>query len=214
MSQKAPWVVCDRMHAGLTVGDIKEAVDFYIEKLGFTLGFLWGEPPHMAGVNLGNVSVHLFKGQPVAEELNGTKVYFVIENVDELYEFHRSNGVQTLGAPENQVYELRDYLVKDLYGNLLGFGQYVMSTEPKLKIERVEVPVRLEKRLAALLKDLAEHKGMNIDSTLEETLLHTFEAYGDGVASPHTKHTLRYIQELKKKHGIDYDVHASYRFEE
>ena len=25
---------------------------------------------------------------------------------------------------------------------------------------------------------------------------------------------IRYIQELKKKHGIDYDVHASYRFVE
>ncbi len=39
-------------------------------------------------------------------------------------------------------------------------------------------------------------------------------ALGDGVASPHTKRQLAYIQELKKKHGIDYDSHASYRFEE
>jgi catechol 2,3-dioxygenase-like lactoylglutathione lyase family enzyme len=37
---------------------------------------------------------------------------------------------------------------------------------------------------------------------------------GDGVASPHTKGQLRYIQELKKKHGIDYDSHGSYRFVE
>jgi len=36
----------------------------------------------------------------------------------------------------------------------------------------------------------------------------------DGVASPHTRGDLRYIQELKKKHGIDYDAHASYRFVE
>src|SRR5687768_2625043 len=140
----APWIVCDRMHAGLTVGDIKEAVDFYTQKLGFTLGFFWGDPPDMAGVNLGSVSVHLFKGDPATIVNFGARVYFVIENVDELYEFHRSNGVNTLSAPENQVYELRDYLVKDLYGNILGFGQYIMSTEPKLKIERVEVPVRLE----------------------------------------------------------------------
>jgi hypothetical protein len=26
--------------------------------------------------------------------------------------------------------------------------------------------------------------------------------------------TLRYIEELKKKHGIDYDSHGSYRFVE
>jgi len=35
-----------------------------------------------------------------------------------------------------------------------------------------------------------------------------------GVPSPHTKAQLRHIQELKKKHGIDYDSHGSYRFKE
>jgi len=74
--------------------------------------------------------------------------------------------------------------------------------------------VRLEKRLAALLHDLAAHKRMSLSSLLEEILLHTNEPLGDGVASPHTKSQLRYIQELKKKHGIDYDSHGSYRFVE
>jgi len=76
------------------------------------------------------------------------------------------------------------------------------------------VPVRLEKRLAGLLQELAAHKRMSVSSCLEETLLHTFEPLGEGVASPHTKSDLRYIQALKTKHGIDYDCHASYRFEE
>jgi hypothetical protein len=83
-----------------------------------------------------------------------------------------------------------------------------------VKITRVDVPVRLEQRLAALLQDLAEHKRMSLNSCFEEILLHTCEPYGNGVASPHTKRTLRYIKELKKKHGIDYDTHASYRFVE
>ncbi len=74
--------------------------------------------------------------------------------------------------------------------------------------------VRLESRLAALLEDLAEYKSMSLTSCLEETLLHTFEPVGGGVASPHTDRTLDYIHELKKKHGIDYDTHASYRFVE
>jgi glyoxalase/bleomycin resistance protein/dioxygenase superfamily protein len=77
-----------------------------------------------------------------------------------------------------------------------------------------EVQIFLEKRLAALLRDLAAHKRMSLDSCLEEILLHTCEPLGNGVASPHTKGQLRFIQELKKKHGIDYDSHASYRFVE
>jgi hypothetical protein len=47
---------------------------------------------------------------------------------------------------------------------------------------------------------ISPHKRMSVDGCLEEMLLHTNE----GVA-PHTKTILRYIQELKKKHGIDYD---------
>jgi hypothetical protein len=50
---------------------------------------------------------------------------------------------------------------------------------------------------------------MSVDGCLEEMLLHTNEGVG-----PHTKTTLHHIQELKKKHGIDYDTHASYRFAE
>jgi ABC-type transporter Mla subunit MlaD len=80
---------------------------------------------------------------------------------------------------------------------------------PPIKIERVDVPVRLEKRLATLLLDLAQHKRMSVNSCLEEILLHTNES-----VEPHTKATLRHIQELKEKHGIDYDSHGSYRFVE
>ena len=47
------------------------------------------------------------------------------------------------------------------------------------------------------------------------SVLHTFEKVPrGGVASPHTENTLAYIQELKGKHGIEYDTHASYRFVE
>jgi hypothetical protein len=85
----------------------------------------------------------------------------------------------------------------------------VYNVGPAVEIERVDVPVRLEKRLAALLEDLAAHKRMSVSSCLEETLLHTLEG-----VEPHTKRDLRHIEELKRKHGIDYDTHASYRFVE
>jgi len=199
------------VNPGFTVLDLQKAIAFYTEKLGFTFEFDWGEPPYFAGIRLGNVSVHLMKRE---KEAGNNSAYFAVEDVDSLYNFHQSNGVEITETIANRPYDMRDYQVRDLYGNYLGFGQYIMPSTPSLKIQRVDIPLRLEKRLAALLYDLAEHKGMSIDSTLEETLLHTFEPLGEGVASPHTKTTLLYIQKLKKKHGIDYDVHASYRFVE
>ena len=210
-SQNPPLVECERFHPGLNVPDVSAAADYYTKTLGFRLLFMAGEPPGIAGVDLDGVSLHLLEGNPIP---GGCSIYFVIGDADEFYEYHRSNGVEILAPPTDQPYELRDYRIKDLNGYELIFGHRLFNAGPPIKIERVDVPVRLEKRLAALLYDLAEHKHMTVNSTLEETLLHTFEEFGDSVASPHTKRTLRYIKELQKKHGIDYDSHGSYRFVE
>ena len=207
----APQVDCEQHHPALSVSDVVAAAEFHTKKLGFRLGFTWGEPPTMAGVNLGQVQVFLEQGTPSPQ---GCSVYFVISHADELYEFHRATGVHIVEPPADRPWGLRDYTIRDLDGYCLTFGHHLFNVGPRLEIERVDVPVRLEKRLAALLHDLAEHKRMSLNSCLEETLLHTFERIGEGVASPHTRHTLNYIQELKQKHGIDYDSHASYRFVE
>ena len=203
-----PRVECERFHPGLSVPDVPAAAGYFTKTLGFQLLFM---TPEIAGVDLGGVSVHLLKGKANPA---GCSVYFVISDADELYEFHKANGVEIVSPPVDQHYELRDYRIRDLNGYELVFGHRIYSMGTPIKIKRIDVPVRLEKRLAALLQDLADHKHMSISSTLEETLLHTFEEYGDSVASPHTKRTLRYIRELKKKHGIDYDSHGSYRFVE
>ena len=206
-----PQIECEQHHAGLAVSDVSAAVEFYTTKLGFGLGFTWGEPPTFAGVNLDHVQIFLAEGTPSP---SGCSVYFLVGDADELYAFHRANGVEIAQTIDDREYGIRDYVIRDLNGYLLCFGHHLLNAGPKIKIERVDVPVRLEKRLAALLYDLAEHKRMSVSSCLEEILLHTNEPLGDGVASPHTKRTLAYIQELKKKHGIDYDSHASYRWEE
>lgn len=210
-TRSVPNVECEQAHAALMVPDLRAAVEFYTGKLGFFLAFTWGEPPTFAGVNLGHVQVFLDQGNP---NPSGYALYFVIGDADELHEFHCANGVEIVEPPGRREWGFRDYSVRDLNGYVLTFGHRLPDAGPPLPIERVDVPVRLEKRLAALLRDLAEHKHMSLTSCLEEILLHTSEPRGDGVASPHTPRTLAHIQELKRKHGIDYDSHASYRFVE
>ena len=206
-----PEVECEQHHAGLTVGDVREALTFYESRLGFRTALTDGDPPEFAGVNLGTQQIFLRKG---SSGPNGGTVYFLVGDADALHEHHRSTGVEVAEPIDDRHYGIRDYTVRDPWGNYLTFGHRLLSAGPPLKIERVDVPVRLEKRLAALLHDLAEHKRMSVSSCLEEILLHTNEPLGDGVASPHTQSTLAYIQKLKVKHGIDYDSHASYRWTE
>lgn len=115
----APQVECEQHHTILPVSDLLGAVEFYTKKLGFWLAFTWGEPATMAGVNLGHVQIFLEQGTPNPK---GCSMYFVIDNADRLYDFHRSVGVEILQAPEDKPWGLREYTVKDLYGYVITFG--------------------------------------------------------------------------------------------
>jgi catechol 2,3-dioxygenase-like lactoylglutathione lyase family enzyme len=201
-----PPIECEKMHVTLPVSDLSAAIEFYVTKLAFRLGFLWGESAWFAGITLGEMEIFLKEDTPAP---NAGAVVFMVNDADALYEFHRANGVEVVEAISDREYGIRDYAVKDLYGYRLVFGHPIYNVGPKIRIERVDVPVRLEKRLAGLLQDLAEHKRMSVGSCLEEILLHTNEG-----VEPHTTSQLQYIEELKKKHGIDYDSHGSYRFVE
>lgn len=205
-------IECSQVFPTLRVKDINATIDFYTKKLGFTLTFVWGNPTSYAGLGLGRTIIHIT--QQSSGPIERAEVNFVVGDANSLYQMHQENGVNITVPIDDREYGLRDYQVTDPDGNYIGFGHYIYNQGPPIRIERVDVPVRLEKRLAALLADLAEHKGMSISGTLEETLLHTFERVGDSVASPHTSATLDYIEKLKKKHGIDYDTHGSYRFVE
>jgi hypothetical protein len=155
----------------------------------------------------GETEIFLAKGPPIAG--SSPAIFFTVADADELYEFHRATGVNIPQPIQDRPWGLRDYTVRDLHGHELVFGHPIYNQGPPLVIERVDVPLRLERRLAALLLDLAAHKRMSVDSCLEEILLHTNEG-----VEPHTQATLRHIRQLNKKHGIDYDTHASYRFVE
>src|SRR5690242_10487514 len=101
-----PTIECEMLHPTLFVRDVRAATAFYTEKLGFELGFLWGDPPSMAGVNLGKVSVHLSQGEPRS---GGCEVYFVVGDVDELHALHVANGVAVSAPPANKPWGLRQY---------------------------------------------------------------------------------------------------------
>ncbi|MEM8931380.1 MAG: VOC family protein, partial [Acidobacteriota bacterium] len=194
------------------VRDLSAAIEFYTQRLGFSIDFAWGEPPTYAGVRLGRVSVHLTEGE---RPVSGSKVYFVIDALDPLYAKHATAAVEIVDGPENCPWGMREHAVRDLDGHVLRFGQPIPVKDPPLAIERAEVTARIESRLAGLLDDLARHKGMTLGECLEEIVLHSFERVGDeGTASPHDRPTFDHLDELKQRHGLDYDTHACYRFVE
>ncbi len=76
----------------------------------------------------------------------------------------------------------------------------------KIKVQRVQTGVRMEKRLLKVLKSLAEYLEMSLGDLLEGITLHAFEG-----KAPFTDATLKKITQMKAIFGVDYGVEAAHK---
>lgn len=83
-------------------------------------------------------------------------------------------------------------------------------SEKKLKIERVQTGVRLEKRMVKVLKAMAEYHDITLSDLLEGIILHALE----GKAVPFSEETLQSIQQLKDIYGMDYGLEFAHKLVE
>lgn len=92
------------------------------------------------------------------------------------------------------------------------------NTIARLPVERVQLGVRMEKRLVKVLKALAEFEGVTLGQLLEKIVLHSFEPAagheGELAASPHSKKALTAIADLKRVYEMDFDAHTAKRFDD
>ena len=81
----------------------------------------------------------------------------------------------------------------------------------KLKVERVQTGVRLEKRLLKVLKGLAEYFEISLTELLEGILLHEL----DGKSAFEGKlEILKTIKGLRDVYGMDLDSSHAHRLED
>ena len=92
------------------------------------------------------------------------------------------------------------------------------SREDALGVERVQVGVRLERRMVKVLKALAEFEGVSLGQLIEKIVLHSFEPVpgqeGEASASPHSVRALAAIEDLRRVYELTYEVHATRHFVE
>ncbi|MEW5351491.1 MULTISPECIES: VOC family protein [unclassified Streptomyces] len=122
----------------LLYADAKAAVGQLTEALGFTeLSVYEGEDGLVQHAELvqGNGAVMLGskgRGGRFDEAMRGAGpagVYVVVDDVDGHYQRAVDHGVEILMPPTDQEYGSRDYLARDLEGNVWSFGTYAPRTE-------------------------------------------------------------------------------------
>jgi catechol 2,3-dioxygenase-like lactoylglutathione lyase family enzyme len=112
------------------VADVKCAAEFYREKLGFHLVYLFGEPPFYALVERGGARINLRhvdaparyrpEGDPDVLTAN-----IPVQGIKGLYVELRSRGVDFAQTLKEQPWGASDFLVRDPDGNLLCFASVV-----------------------------------------------------------------------------------------
>ena len=114
----------------LYVHDVAQTANYYQEKLGFTIDFLFGDPPVHAGVSRGNWTGNMVQIQLAQVDASqqvtpsGYLYIFVNSAIDTLYRTYLANGVEIVNPPESYPWGLREFTIRDLNGHLLRFGTH------------------------------------------------------------------------------------------
>lgn len=117
--------------AQLFVTDIKASCDFYTGKLGFTVAFVYGHPPHygqvtrdQARLNLRVIGEPVFAGDIREREglLSATLTVGSADEIKQLFLNYQARGVRFRQTLKKEPWGATTFLVLDPDGNLILFA--------------------------------------------------------------------------------------------
>ena len=110
----------------LEVKDVAVSEAFYREKLGFSPGRFYGEPPNFCLMSRDRVRVYLdrTRSSPRATPLNQYwSLYIYVDDVDAFAAELAARGLAFAREIEDQDYGSRDFDIRAPAGPLIGIGQ-------------------------------------------------------------------------------------------
>src|SRR6202035_3601534 len=115
----------------LFVADIMAACEFFTRKLGFSIGFTYGEPPYYAQVRRDGARINLrcVERPPIDEAmrerqelLSATLVVATAHEIKALFLEFQAAGTSFVQTLQSKPWGARDFIVRDPDGNLLLFA--------------------------------------------------------------------------------------------
>jgi uncharacterized glyoxalase superfamily protein PhnB len=129
--QAAPRPILNSIEAQLFVANIRSSCDFYTNKLGFAVGFIYGDPPYYAQVFRDNARLNLrlvcepvFAGD-VREREHLLSASITVESADEvrqLFLSYQAAEVRFSQTLKKEPWGARNFIVIDPDGNLVLFA--------------------------------------------------------------------------------------------
>jgi uncharacterized glyoxalase superfamily protein PhnB len=117
--------------AHLYVRDIKSSFDFFTMKLGFTIDFVYGDPPFYGQVSRDNARLALrymdeaFFAEDIREReglLSASITLATAEEIKQLFLTYQAADVTFAQSLRNEPWQAKTFMVKDPDGNLILFA--------------------------------------------------------------------------------------------
>ena len=103
----------------LNVKNFAASMDYYVNKLGFTKKWDWGDPPTFGCVARGKIEIFLCEG---GQGQPGTWMSIFTDDVDALHEEYKRSGVFIRQPPTNMPWGVREMNIQDLDGHRFRMG--------------------------------------------------------------------------------------------
>ncbi|HEV3167181.1 MAG TPA: VOC family protein [Isosphaeraceae bacterium] len=107
--------------------DVRSTAAYYTSVLGFAQHFLFGEPPVYAGVERDGVLLYITLDVELASTIKNLNlhpdVFLWVEDVDKVYEEHKSRGAKIVEEISDRAWDARQYAIEDPNGYHLKVAQ-------------------------------------------------------------------------------------------
>jgi catechol 2,3-dioxygenase-like lactoylglutathione lyase family enzyme len=126
-----PQPVLTSVAAHLYVRDLKASVEFFTNKLGFVVDFVYGDPPFYGQVSRDNVRLALrwmdesFFARDIRERedlLSASITLATADEIKQLFLAYQVAGAQIHQALRNEPWQAKTFVVRDPDGNLILFA--------------------------------------------------------------------------------------------
>lgn len=112
----------------LSVRDLDEAVDYFVDALDFERAWSWGDPPERAGVTRDAARLQLGHDAPFAPDGPST-LYLHVRGIDDYFAACVERGAEVVTELDDRPFGMRDFRVRDPSGNRIAFGE-ALQEEP------------------------------------------------------------------------------------
>ena len=117
----------------LLVDDVLATVEYYRDSLGFEPDFMFEDPPTYASVSREDAIINFSLSNPpgrrnsiaAAGPGNGTDLYIVVKDVDDIHTEFQLQGVDILLEPDDSSYGMREFKIQDMNGYQIIFGEEI-----------------------------------------------------------------------------------------